>query len=72
MKKIPSWVWLAVAGAGAYYLFTKYKANQTIALTSATVSAGGSTSNVLPGTPSSVAAAGAQIGQGLSQLFNLG
>lgn len=67
MNKIPKWVWLLIAAGGAYYLYNKYKAGATIALTGATV---GGQSVQLPGTPSAVNTAGQQIASGITQLFN--
>ncbi len=65
MKKIPSWVWLAVAAGGAYFLYQKYK-TPVISLASASTSAG---TQALPGTPAAINQAGQQIGTGLMQLF---
>jgi hypothetical protein len=65
MRKIPSWVWLAAAGIGAYFLYQKYK-TPVIALTSANASP---TGQALPGTPAAISQAGQQISTGLTQLF---
>lgn len=67
MNKIPKWVWLIVAAGGAYYLYTKYKNAATIALTTGTPTVGTPT---LPGTATALSSAGAQIGAGITSLFN--